>query len=70
MNPNNMKAIRMGLGLSMKELSFNTHISERYLYFIENGQKTPSLKTARIISSSMGASIEEIFFISDKNYKF
>ena len=62
MNFNNMKARRVEQGLSMKDLSFKTKISERYLYFIENGQKTPSLKTARIISNSLGSSIEDIFF--------
>lgn len=67
MNPNNMKVRRIEQGLSMKDLSFKTRISERYLYFIENGQKNPSLKTAQIISSSLGTSIEDIFFIQDKN---
>lgn len=61
MNSNNMKARRIEQGLSMKDLSFKTQISERYLYFIENGQKNPSLKTARIISDSLECSIEDIF---------
>ena len=67
MRINNMKARRVEQGLSMKDLSFKTKISERYLYFIENGQKTPSLKTARIISNSLGTSIEDIFFTPIKN---
>lgn len=50
MNKNNMRIRRIEQGLSMKDLSFKTKISERYLYFIENGQKNPSLKTAQIIS--------------------
>lgn len=67
MNSNNMKARRIEQGLSMKDLSFKTQISERYLYFIENGQKNPSLKTAQIISASLGTSIEDIFFTPNKN---
>ncbi len=67
MDFNNMKAKRIEQGLSMKDLSFKTQISERYLYFIENGQKTPSLNTARIISNSLGTSIEDIFFMQNKN---
>ena len=63
----NMKAIRVERGLSMKDLSFKTQISERYLYFIANAQKTPSLKTARIISNALGVKIEDIFFTSSKN---
>lgn len=62
MNANNMKAKRVEQGLSMKDLSFKTQISERYLYLIEKGQKNPSLKNARIISSSLKSSIEDIFF--------
>lgn len=61
MSSNNMKARRTELGLSMKELSFKTQISERYLYFIENGQKNPSLKNAQIISDSLETNIEAIF---------
>ena len=34
---NNMKEYRIEKKLSMKDLSFSTGISERYLYFIENG---------------------------------
>lgn len=67
MNSNNMKKRRKELGLSMKDLSFKTHISERYLYFIENGQKNPSLKNAKVISTSLESSIEDIFFDKNKN---
>lgn len=59
---NNMKKYRKKNNISMKELSFKTQISERYLYFIEKGEKSPSMKTARIISNSLNASIEDIFF--------
>ncbi len=67
MSSNNMKARRIEKGLSMKDLSIKTKISERYLYFIENGEKNPSLKTAQIISSSLETSIEDIFFIPNEN---
>jgi Predicted transcriptional regulators len=67
MESNNMKSCRLKKGLSMKDLSFKTQISERYLYFIENGEKTPSLKTAQIISNSLETSIEDIFFTHVKN---
>ena len=61
MGSSNMKDSRIKKGLSMKELSFKTRISERYLYFIEKGEKTPSLKTAQIIANALDASIEDIF---------
>ncbi len=67
MNSNNMKARRVEQGLSMKDLSFKTQISERYLYFIENGQKNPSLKKAQIISAALETSVEDIFFTPVEN---
>lgn len=67
MSSSNMKILRTKKELSMKELSFRTRISERYLYFIENGEKTPSLKTAQVIANALGASIEDIFFTPNKN---
>ncbi len=59
---NNMKSHRISKNLSMKELSLKTGISERYLYFIENGEKNPSLKTAKKISSALETTTDEIFF--------
>lgn len=64
---NNMRVYRIKKNLSMKELSLTTGISERYLYFIENGEKTPSIKTARKISCILEKSIDEIFFDPIKN---
>lgn len=65
---NNMKNRRTEMGLSMKDLSLKTEISERYLYYIENGQKNPSIKTAQTIAKSLETSIEDIFFTSKKNH--
>lgn len=48
---NNMKEYRIEKKLSMKDLSFSTGISERYLYFIENGERNPSIATAGKISN-------------------
>lgn len=60
---NNMKKYRLEKNFSMKTLSLKTEISERYLYFIENGEKTPSINTAKKISEALEKSINEIFFI-------
>lgn len=62
MAANNMKKYRTQRGFSMAELSFETHISERYLYFIEKGEKNPSMKTAQTIAKALGKSIDDIFF--------
>lgn len=62
MTSNNMRKYRSEKKLSMKDLSLSTGISERYLYFIENGERYPSIKTARKISHILEQSINEIFF--------
>lgn len=59
---NKMKEYRMNKGLSMKDLSMSSGISERYLYFIENGERMPSIKTAKKIAESLCGNIEQIFF--------
>lgn len=61
---NKMKSLRKKKQISMKNLSLTTGISERYLYFIENGEKNPSLKTAQKISLALNESVENIFFTS------
>lgn len=50
--------------MSIKDLSSQTGISERYLRFIEKGKRTPSLKTAISISKALGFSINELFDIN------
>lgn len=59
---NQLKCIREKKGMTILELSRKTSISERYLRFIENGEKTPSLKTAYAISCALEEPINEIFF--------
>lgn len=63
----NMKKLRADKELSMKELSLRSGVSERYLYFIENGEKTPSMKTARLIANALGSTIESLFFAPSEN---
>lgn len=62
MSVNNMRILREEKGMSMSELSFASRVSERYLYFIERGEKNPSLKTAHAIANALDAKIEDIFF--------
>lgn len=64
---NNMKKCRVSKGFSMKDLSFASGISERYLYFIENGERNPSINTAKKIAKALDESIEYIFFGEIKN---
>lgn len=64
---NRMKEIRERQNVSVLELSRKTGISERYLRFIENGSKTPSMKTAYIIAQSLNSSIDAVFFSTKMN---
>ncbi|MCM1221217.1 MAG: helix-turn-helix transcriptional regulator [Lachnospiraceae bacterium] len=59
---NKMKTIREGKKITMLELSRKTGISERYLRFIEKGERNPSIKTAASISTALQSTIDEIFF--------
>ncbi len=55
-----LKEIREKKGISILNLSRKSGISERYLRFIEKGEKTPSLKTAQAIASALNVTIEDI----------
>lgn len=61
MGKNNLKEFRIRKNLSIPELARKAELSERYLRFIEAGDKTPSLQTAQKISSILESSIEDIF---------
>lgn len=58
---NKMKEYRQNKNMSFLDLSLKTGISERYLRFIEKGDRTPSLKTANIIASTLNATVDKIF---------
>lgn len=58
---NRLKFLREKRNLSILELSRKTGVSERYLRFIERGEKIPSLKTAAIIAKTLETSVDDIF---------
>ena len=60
---NRVKEFREKLGLTQTEFAAKVGVSQRYIAFIEGGKRTPSLKRARLISSIVGAPIEEVFFL-------
>jgi len=62
---NKMKEHRISKNMSMKSLSMETGVSERYLYFIENGEKNPSIHTAKKIANVLEESIDAIFFSTE-----
>lgn len=58
---NNLKEIRSNKNISVSELAKKTGISERYLRFIENGERNPSIKTALTICAVINEPVEKIF---------
>lgn len=58
---NKMNEYRQNKNMSFLDLSLKTGISERYLRFIEKGDRTPSLKTANIIASVLNSTVDKIF---------
>lgn len=61
MKRNNLKKLRTNKNLSIPELARKTELSERYLRFIEAGDKTPSLQTAQKIAIALDTTMDDIF---------
>ena len=57
---NVIKEVRCNLGMSRSELSENI-CSEKYLYLIEKGERTPSTEIVRLFSAKLGANIFEYY---------
>lgn len=58
---NNLKQLREIRHISIPELARKVKVSERYLRFIESGNKNPSLKTAQKIAAALESTTDEIF---------
>ena len=61
---NALKKIREAKNLSQTELAAKVGVSQRYIAFIEKGDRTPSLGNALRIASIMGCHVEDIFLNS------
>lgn len=58
---NTLMERRKEKNISLQELSQSTGISERYLRFLEKGERTPSMKTAGSIANALNTSIDDLF---------
>lgn len=58
---NRLRDIRTSKDISQQELANKIGVTQRYIAFIEQNERTPSLGTAFKIANSLGVSIEEIF---------
>lgn len=58
---NNLKDFRVQKGLSRNQLGAELGLTSRYIAFLENGERVPSLNTAVKIATFFNTSIEYIF---------
>lgn len=60
-----LREYRKKAGMSQSELALILKVSQRYIAFLENGQRTPSLNLAKKISDYFNAPIEDIFLLNE-----
>ncbi|HCQ5600261.1 helix-turn-helix transcriptional regulator [Clostridioides difficile] len=58
---NKLKDFRIQKGLSRNQLGTELGLTSRYIAFLENGERVPSLNTAVKIATYFNTSIEYIF---------
>ncbi len=57
----NIRKYRNLKGLTQVQLALNAGLSENYIYEIENGRKTPSLKRLILIADALKIDIKNLF---------
>ncbi|EGT5508119.1 helix-turn-helix transcriptional regulator [Clostridioides difficile] len=62
---NKLKDFRIQKGLSRNQLGAELGLTSRYIAFLENGERVPSLNTAVKIAAYFNTSIEYIFLKSN-----
>jgi putative transcriptional regulator len=60
---NKLKEFRLNKNISPSELAKEVGVSERYIRFIESGEKNPSLYIAKKIAMKLNAKIDDIFLV-------
>ena len=60
---NELKALRLNKNCTAKEVSQALDITESYLFMLESGSRTPSLKLARKIADFYGVTTDDVFDI-------
>jgi len=59
--PNQLKAIMTKRGMSATELAYKAGVGERYIGFITQGVRSPSLKVAMKMAQALNCKVEDIF---------
>ena len=60
-NGNKLREIRISKNLSISQLARKVEVSERFIRFIESGDKYPSLKVAQKIAEELDSKVDDIF---------
>lgn len=58
---NRVKELRTKKQMSQNDLAIKVGVTPKYISFIENGERTPSLAIADKLATELGSSIEDIF---------
>ena len=56
----NIKALRLALGMTQKELADNVNVDQSFICQIERGTKAPSLPLGRDIAAALGCDIKDL----------
>ena len=59
--PNNLKNMMDKRGMSATELAYKSGVGERYIGFITQGVRSPSLKVAMKMAQALECKVEDIF---------
>lgn len=60
-NKNKLKTLRQKRNMSQNDLAIAIGVTPKYISFIENGQRNPSLTVANRIAKVFGKTVDEIF---------
>lgn len=58
---NKVKKCRKQVNLTQQELAERVKLSTKYIQFIENGKRKPSLKTIYKIARALGVKVQDLF---------
>jgi len=58
---NNVKTYRKQMKMTRKALAAKTGLSMSYIYFIETGERNPTISVACKISQALGQSLDALF---------
>ncbi len=61
---NNLKSVRVKMGLTQVQIANKAHLSERGYQYIEAGKRIPNVYLAIKIAKTLGVTVEDIFCLA------